>query len=335
MVDKPSATGVATGTTTYKYDALGRRIEINANGAITRYVYNGSNIFLEFDGDNIFKARYIHNKGIDRPLLMEREGSPYQNDSYARQDFYYHTDRLGSITEITNFAGEVVQRYVYDSFGRIKIYDDGGTEVTPSSSKYLKSPYTFTGQHYQPETGNYDFGFRTYSPETGTFISSDPIGFRGGSFNLYSYVSNNPLNFIDPEGLDVRRVKILTNNNIPHSILIVEHPITGGVVEIDYGPEGKFDLARTVPGKVTVSQYPFDNLDSVLSKYIVLDKSEIIETTKAQDIEIINRAINTQNSSRPYHPFGGFEEKIVSKLVESFAAMFAISCRVFFVTGSI
>ena len=150
---------------------------------------------------------------------------------------------------------------------------------------------------------------RYYSPKTGTFISPDPIGFRGGSFNLYSYVSNNPLNFIDPTGLDVRRVKILTNNNIPHSVLIVEHPITGGVVEIDYGPEGKFDLARTVPGKVTVSQYPFDSLDSVLNKYIVLDKSGIIETTKAQDIEIINRAINTQNSSRPYHPFGGFGGK--------------------------
>ena len=149
------------------------------------------------------------------------------------------------------------------------------------------------------------FCYRHYNPETGRFLSEYPIGFRGGSFNLYSYVFNNPLNFIDPTGLDVRRVKILTNNNIPHSVLIVERPITGGVVEIDYGAEGKFDLARTVPGKVTVSQYPFDNLDSVLNKHIVLDKSEIIETTKAQDIEIINRVINTQNSSRSYHPVGG------------------------------
>ena len=120
VVDKPSATGEATSTTTYKYDALGRNIERDINGAITRYVYNGNNIFLEFNGNNILRARYIHGDGVDRPYIMERKGTSYQNNSYARQDFYYHRDRLGSITEITNFVGDVVQRYVYDAFGKLK-----------------------------------------------------------------------------------------------------------------------------------------------------------------------------------------------------------------------
>ena len=51
---------------------------------------------------------------------MEREDSPCHNESYARQDFYYHTDRLGSVTEITDFDGDVVQRYILKRHKRQK-----------------------------------------------------------------------------------------------------------------------------------------------------------------------------------------------------------------------
>ncbi len=44
---------------------------------------------------------------------------------------------------------------------------------------------------------------RYFDAETGRFISEDPIGFAGGDFNLYAYVQNNPVNFIDPWGLRV------------------------------------------------------------------------------------------------------------------------------------
>ncbi|MDD2468988.1 MAG: RHS repeat-associated core domain-containing protein, partial [Desulfobulbus sp.] len=40
---------------------------------------------------------------------------------------------------------------------------------------------------------------RFYDPETGRYLSPDPIGLAGG-MNLYSYVSNDPVNWIDPEG---------------------------------------------------------------------------------------------------------------------------------------
>jgi RHS repeat-associated protein len=41
---------------------------------------------------------------------------------------------------------------------------------------------------------------RYYDPEIGRFISKDPIGFLGGDLNLYAYVQNNPINWVDPEG---------------------------------------------------------------------------------------------------------------------------------------
>lgn len=44
---------------------------------------------------------------------------------------------------------------------------------------------------------------RYYDPEVGRFISKDPIGFWGGDLNLYAYVVNNPVNYVDPSGLQL------------------------------------------------------------------------------------------------------------------------------------
>ncbi|MCC6965823.1 MAG: hypothetical protein IT391_06010 [Nitrospira sp.] len=57
-----------TFTSTYRYDGLGRRIEKVANGQTTRYIYDGEDILLEYDGSNVLQARYTHGPGIDEPL---------------------------------------------------------------------------------------------------------------------------------------------------------------------------------------------------------------------------------------------------------------------------
>ncbi len=58
----------------------------------------------------------------------------------------------------------------------------------------------FTGRELDPETGLYYYRSRYYAPQTGRFTTADPIGLFGGP-NLYSYVNNNPVNWIDPWGL--------------------------------------------------------------------------------------------------------------------------------------
>ncbi len=55
-------------TSTYRYDGLGRRIEKTGNGQTKRYIYDGEDILLEYDGANILQARYTHGPGIDEPL---------------------------------------------------------------------------------------------------------------------------------------------------------------------------------------------------------------------------------------------------------------------------
>ena len=141
---------------TYRYDPFGRRIEKNVNGTITRYFYDGQNILYELDGSNTILARYTHGPGIDEPLIMERDGANY----------YYHADGLGSITHITDAAGNIVQRYEYSAYGEI-VTQDGN----------LSNLYTYTSREYDPESGLYYYRARYYDAEIGRFLQTDPIGF--------------------------------------------------------------------------------------------------------------------------------------------------------------
>ena len=152
----------ATKTVNYKYDGLGRRVEkevIDAGTATTRYVYDNEDILLELNSANAIVARYTHGPGIDEPLIMEKNA----------QSFYYHADGLGSITEITNQSGTVVQRYAYSSFGKIE------SQLDPN----FVQPYTFTAREFDPETGLHFYRTRTYDSSVGRFVQPDPIGFFG------------------------------------------------------------------------------------------------------------------------------------------------------------
>jgi RHS repeat-associated protein len=172
QITKPSLTA------SYKYDALGRRIEKSVNGEITRYVYDGVRILEEYNGSNVFLTRYVYGPGIDDPLLMGRG---------FRQ--YYMKDGLGSTMEFTGTSGELFQSYVYDSFGNIVLQN--GTII---------NPFTYTAREFDAESGLYYYRARYYDPTIGRFLTEDPIGFNGG-INLYTYVGNNPTNFVDPLGL--------------------------------------------------------------------------------------------------------------------------------------
>ena len=168
----------------YKYDGLGRRIEKEITETavtnVTQYIYDNEDILLELDGSNNIIARYTHGPGIDEPLILENSGV----------SFFYHTDGLGSITDLTDTTGASVQSYAYSSFGKIELEQDPA----------FVQPYAFAAREFDPETSLYFYRARTYDSSVGRFLQVDPIGFSGG-INLYAYVANNPINVSDPFGL--------------------------------------------------------------------------------------------------------------------------------------
>jgi RHS repeat-associated protein len=65
-------------------------------------------------------------------------------------------------------------------------------------------PFGFAGGLYEPATGLVRFGARDYDPLTGRWTNKDPIRFSGGDTNLYGYVTQDPVNFVDPSGTTKR-----------------------------------------------------------------------------------------------------------------------------------
>jgi RHS repeat-associated protein len=166
-------------TSTYRYDGLGRRIEKVGNGQTTRYIYDGEDILLEYDGANVLQARYIHGPGIDEPIAVTKGSSTY----------FYHQDGLGSVTDLTDSTGTTAKSYSYDAYGNIL-----------ESPGAVDQPYTYTGREFDSESGLYYYRARYYDPRSARFLQKDPMRFVNG-VNLYAYTMNNPTNFADPLGL--------------------------------------------------------------------------------------------------------------------------------------
>lgn len=186
--------------TQYYYDAIGRRItkihvdgNDNSKSFERRYVYDGQEILFELNGNNDLLTIYTHSTLVtDDVLAMDKNNTSY----------FLLKDHLGTINEIIDVSGNLVQRYVYSPFGKIlKLEDASGQELT---SPIIENIYTFTGRELDSESGQYYFRARYYDPSLGRFLSSDP---DAGAvlnpithINKYAYVGNNSTNNIDPDG---------------------------------------------------------------------------------------------------------------------------------------
>lgn len=96
----------------------------------------------------------------------------------------------GNVTALINGSQSVVSTYTYDPFGNLN-----------SGTGSLDQPFKFSTKPYDEETGLSYYGYRFYMPAIGKWMTKDPLGERGG-INLYGFVRNNPINRIDPLGLD-------------------------------------------------------------------------------------------------------------------------------------
>ena len=196
------ADGAVTQTVTYVYDPLDRRIAkiVDATpadgvaGATTHFVYDKEDVALEFSdvdgsgpGAAILAMRYLHGPGYDQVLAQE----DYLTQDPTLRVLWLLADHIGSVRDLVDNAGAVMNHIIYDAFGRVIF------ETNPAVS----SRYGFTGREYDKETGVLYLRARYYDPRWGRFLNEDLVRFALGDSNLYPYVNNNPVSHTDPTGL--------------------------------------------------------------------------------------------------------------------------------------
>ena len=185
----------------YQYDALGRRISKTDNfGVQTLYYYDEWQTVEEQSSAGVTQATYVFGNYVDEALTMDRGG----------QTFYYHENSLWSVFALSNSAGTGVEGYSYDAYGFQTVILPGldgilwtaDDIVLPGAMSSYGNPFLFTGQRYDPEAGLHYDRARYYDAGKGRFLERDPLDYEAG-YNLYEYVSGNPINRLDPEGTEV------------------------------------------------------------------------------------------------------------------------------------
>jgi RHS repeat-associated protein len=169
--------GTSGGTTTFRYDPFGRRIQKSGPLGTTNYLYSGLSLVEELDGSGNILARYTQGRTIDEPLAELRSGTTS----------YYEQDGVNSVSSLSNAAGALANTYSYDSFGKA------------TSTGTLTNPFQYTGREFDSETGIYYYRARYFDPSAGRFLSEDPARLRGG-VNFYAYTRNRPVLLTDPSG---------------------------------------------------------------------------------------------------------------------------------------
>lgn len=175
----------ADGTTvSYTYNGDGLLYERTDGVSTTRYYYDGDQMIAEADvsgGIATLKARYLRSGS----KLIARE------DAAGNKAYYLHNGH-GDVVELRDGSGNVLNSYSYDIWGN---------PLTVSET--VENPFRYSGEYWDDATGLQYLRARWYDPGLGRFVNED--SFEGSienplGLNIYTYVQNNPLKFIDPSG---------------------------------------------------------------------------------------------------------------------------------------
>ncbi len=185
----------------YRYNALDQRI--TKNGPLS------SKFMFFYDPDGQLIGEYRDNASTATPTddwLVRQETIWLEDIPVAVirkptatgpiQIYYIHADHLNTPRVIVNTANTIVWRWENTHVFGANLPD----EDPDGNAQLFEYHQRFPGQYFDRETNLHYNYFRYYEPETGRYISPDPIGLAGG-INIYGYVKQNPLSFIDSDGL--------------------------------------------------------------------------------------------------------------------------------------
>ena len=181
----------------YTYDVfdhlIGKQVDDTGGGTYDRaefYVYDGNNVVLQFDASGNLTERYLNGpsaSGVDN-VLAEEDVTSLSSPGNVTWPL---TDNLGTVRDIVDSTGAVIDHLVYNSFG----------QVAYESASTVHHFEGYTSAIYDADTGMTNNWHRWYDPAVGRWVSEDPIGFAAGDTNLSRYVGSDATNSNDPTGL--------------------------------------------------------------------------------------------------------------------------------------
>ena len=210
--------------------------------------------------------RYLWTPGQQDKLLADIQVSPTGSET-----LWTLTDHLGTIRDVVKNtpSGLVVPAHIiYDAYGNVlSCKDANGTDI--------ESPvlFGFTGKFFDDSTGLQNNINRWYDNTTGKWLSVDPIGFYGGTPNLYQYVGNQPICDWDQLGLAEYREKFI--DKLKEKI--------GDNVDIDFS---KWEVHHIIPQRLK-DIGGIGNLDS-LDNLVLIPKEVHYQITAIQNSEFVD-----------------------------------------------
>jgi RHS repeat-associated protein len=279
---------------TYQYDGRGRRIVKNtaATGETRHFYYTSSWQDIEertgtsttMDKQYVWGVRYIDE------LVCRDDATPQR--LYAMQDANFN------LTSIANASGGVVERYRFDPYGSRTIMNASWGTITASTCNLSIG---HQGLIQDVESGLVYNRVRYLSPVTGSFLRRDPSNARYiDGMNLYQYESENPCNYVDPTGLETRKVYPTTQPSPPPSTQPVPGP-TVGPVKTATGPGTSFYLFYHGP-RPTIYQ----TIEVQPAPCCTIPNAAVLhETAEHGGNNPTTRPVGDNNTGDPKKPFGG------------------------------
>jgi RHS repeat-associated protein len=199
----------ATELAAYEYDGLGRviiKLSI-LNTQKREYFYNEQWQVVEERGwsSGAFSANPL-SQYIWHPYYIDALAVRYYDDDMDNNlaegndgTHYYAQDANFNVTAVVNAGGTVLERYLYSPYGTPTILD---ADFAPDGDNFsdIENTHLYTGREYDSFTGLQLNRNRFYAAHMGRWVTRDPIGYEGGTLNLFEYARSAPLYSLDPNG---------------------------------------------------------------------------------------------------------------------------------------
>ncbi|CAN5117075.1 RHS repeat-associated core domain-containing protein [soil metagenome] len=274
----------------YSFTHAGDRFERWMPGDHTVFLSDGGQLTAEADAAGRIRRHYLWVG--QRPVALADIGTDGRAGITA-----VLTDQRGAPTRAIDAARRLRWSADYKPFGAADVTGD------------LRLDLRLPGQVFDRETGLHHHLHRDYDPAAGRFITSDPVGARGG-VNGYAYVRNDPINKTDPTGLFESDVHFylmyflaITSGVSSKDARIIalasqyidDNPLTSPVVLND---DGTPDYVSTGTSKAeALKRYHFVLSDASSGQVPAVYKNANIYEPRSPQLDTLYRAVLTSSTA--------------------------------------